>query len=40
MKFGLYHVDLQTQKRTLRDGSKYFQHVIEQHKKKYNKKNL
>ncbi|CAF1620824.1 unnamed protein product, partial [Didymodactylos carnosus] len=24
MKFGLYHVDLKTQKRILRDGSKYF----------------
>jgi beta-glucosidase/6-phospho-beta-glucosidase/beta-galactosidase len=40
MKFGLYHVDLQTQERTLRDGAKYFQRVIQNHRKKYEKKNL
>jgi beta-glucosidase/6-phospho-beta-glucosidase/beta-galactosidase len=31
MKFGFYHVDLQTQERTLRDGAKYFQYVIQKH---------
>jgi beta-glucosidase/6-phospho-beta-glucosidase/beta-galactosidase len=40
MKFGLYHVDLQTQERKLRDGAKYLQSVIEKHRKKYEKKNL
>jgi beta-glucosidase len=29
MRFGLYHVDFETQKRTLRDGSKYFQKVVQ-----------
>jgi hypothetical protein len=28
MRFGLYEVDFNTQKRTLRDGAKYFQHVV------------
>lgn len=40
MKFGLYHVDLQTQERTLRDGSKYLQNLIQKHREKYEKKNL
>ncbi|CAF0937406.1 unnamed protein product [Rotaria sp. Silwood1] len=40
MKFGLYNVDLQTQERTLRDGSKYFQYVIQKYREKYEKKNL
>jgi len=30
MRFGLYEVDFETQKRTLRDGSKYFQKVVKQ----------
>jgi hypothetical protein len=34
MKFGLYHVDLETQQRTLRDGAKYFQQIIQLHNKK------
>ena len=34
MKFGLYHVNFQTQKRTLRDGAKYLQTIIEKHRKK------
>lgn len=38
MRFGLYHVDLQTQERTLRDGSKYFQEVIRKHRNQYEKK--
>jgi len=29
MRFGLYEVDFETQKRTLRDGSKYFQKVVQ-----------
>ncbi|CAF0805119.1 unnamed protein product [Adineta ricciae] len=40
MKFGLYDVDLQTQERTLRDGAKYFQQVIQKHRAKYQKKIL
>jgi beta-glucosidase/6-phospho-beta-glucosidase/beta-galactosidase len=40
MKFGLYHVDLQTQERKLRDGAKYFQFIIGKHREKYAKKNL
>jgi beta-glucosidase/6-phospho-beta-glucosidase/beta-galactosidase len=35
MKFGLYHVDLQTQERTLRDSTKYFQTLIQKHRKKH-----
>lgn len=30
MKYGLYEVDMQTQKRTLRHGSKAYQRVLEQ----------
>ena len=32
-KFGLYHVDFKTQKRTLRNGSKIYVKIIEEHKK-------
>lgn len=28
MRFGLYHVDFDTQTRSLRDGSKYFEQVL------------
>jgi len=31
MKFGRYHLDRLTQKRSLRDGSKYFAHVVKDH---------
>jgi len=34
MRFGLYEVDFKTQKRTLRDGSKYYQKVIRQFSQK------
>jgi beta-glucosidase/6-phospho-beta-glucosidase/beta-galactosidase len=33
MRFGLYHVDFETKKRTLRDGSKFYLDVIEEFKK-------
>eukprot|EP01080_Neovahlkampfia_damariscottae_P005767 gene5767-9588_t len=35
-KFGLYHVDFKTQKRTLREGSKIYVKIIEEHKKNSN----
>lgn len=34
MRFGLYEVDFATQKRTLRDGSRYYMKVIAAFSKK------
>jgi len=34
MKFGLYHTNLETQQRTLREGSKAFIHYVDETKKK------